>query len=45
MEYVNHFNKKIQVLDEAEVIVIGGGTAGSVVAISTLLENKSCIII
>ena len=28
MEYVNHFNKKIQVLDEAEVIVIGGGTAG-----------------
>ena len=45
MEYVNHFNKKIQVLDEAEIIVIGGGTAGSVVAISALLENKSCIII
>ena len=45
MQYVNHFNKKIQVLDEAEVIVIGGGTAGSVAAISALLENKSCIII
>ena len=45
MEYVNHFNKKIQVLDEAEVIVIGGGTAGSVAAISALLENKTCIII
>ena len=45
MTYVNHFNKKIQVLDEAEVIVVGGGTAGSVAAISALLEKKSCIII
>ena len=45
MKTINFFNKEIKVLNSADVVVIGGGTAGSVVAISTLLEGKSCIIV
>ncbi len=45
MKTINFFNKDIEVLDEAEVVVIGGGVAGSVAAISALKEGKSCIII
>ena len=40
------YNKKdIKVLDNADVVVIGGGTAGVVAAISSLNEKKSTIII
>ena len=42
MKYVNN---NIQILDKADVIVIGGGVAGSVAAISALNEGKSVIII
>lgn len=45
MKTINFFNKNIEVIDEAEVVVIGGGVAGSVAAISALKEGKSCIII
>ena len=40
------YNKKnIKVLDSADVIIIGGGVAGSMAAISALNEKKSVIII
>ena len=45
MESFNYNKKNIKVLDEADVIVIGGGTAGVVAAISALMENKKVIII
>lgn len=45
METIQFFGKNIQVLDSADVVVIGGGVAGSVAAISALNEHQSCIII
>ena len=45
MESFNYSKKNIKVLDEADVIVIGGGTAGVVASISALMENKKVIII
>lgn len=45
MEIIKFFNKDIEVMDCADVVVIGGGVSGSVAAISTLKEGKSCIII
>ena len=45
MKATNYIKKDIQVLDFADVVVIGGGVAGSVAAISTLKEGKSCILI
>ena len=40
MKTINFFNKDIKVLNSADVVVIGGGTAGSVAAISVLLDVK-----
>ena len=45
MKTISYLNKNIEVIDEADIVVIGGGVAGSVAAISSLLENKSCIIV
>ncbi len=45
MEKINFFGKEIAVLDSADVVIIGGGVAGSVAAISALKEHKSCIIV
>ena len=45
MNSVSYNKKDIKVLDSADIVVIGGGTAGVVAAISALNENKSCIII
>lgn len=45
MKTLNYNKKNIKVLDSADVVVIGGGTAGSVAAISALEEKKSVIII
>lgn len=45
MKTLNFFGKEIKILDSADVVVIGGGVAGSVAAISALKEKKSCIII
>ena len=45
METIKFFNKDIEVMDCADVVVIGGGVSGSVAAISTLKEGKSCIVI
>ena len=45
MKTIKFFNKDIKVLNSADVVVIGGGTAGSVAAISVLLEGKSCIVV
>ena len=45
METIKYLGKEIEVLDSADVVIIGGGVAGSVAAISTLLEKKSCIIV
>lgn len=45
METIKYNNKDIKVLDYADVVIIGGGVAGSVAAISSLLNKKSTIII
>ena len=45
MSTIKYANKDIVILNEADVVIIGGGTAGVVAAISALNEHKSCIII
>ena len=45
MEYVTYNNKKIPVINNADVVIVGGGTAGVVAAISALNEKKSVTII
>lgn len=45
MEEVLYNQKKIKVLDSADVVVIGGGTSGVIAAISALKENKSVIVL
>lgn len=45
MKTIQYNQKSIPVLDECDVLVVGGGTSGMVVALSALEENKSVIIL
>ena len=45
MEFVNEDKKTLKIVDNVDVIIAGGGTAGSIAAISAARSNKSVLLI